>query len=142
MKPVFRFTSSCMSENNTRTMHKTPLLLITGLSRKHRATCITLVTPTFLADAVSITMFFPTFDRVHSTCHRGRSRRYYTCPSARTCARSGELKDRTVINNRFLPAPVCAASATASTQGEIFSSFACTRRTGWRRGRRRRKCRS
>ncbi|KYM83039.1 hypothetical protein ALC53_06304 [Atta colombica] len=47
-----------------------------------------LVTPTFLAGAVSITVFFPTF------------------------------KNRTVINNRFLPAPVCAAPGKASTQGQ------------------------
>lgn len=44
-----------------------------------------------------------------------------TSSTARTRARgSCELKDRTVINNRFLPAPVCAAPGKASTQGEIF----------------------
>jgi len=92
---------------------------------------IMLVTPTFLAGAVSITVFFPTFGRVHSTCHRGRSRRYYTFATPRRVGAqqkdkqhradlSCELKNRTVINNRFLPAPVCAAPGKASTQGEIF----------------------
>ncbi|KYQ49356.1 hypothetical protein ALC60_11461 [Trachymyrmex zeteki] len=69
-----------------------------------------LVTPTFLAGAVSITVFFPTFARNKKTSSTARTRARGSC----------ELKDRTVINNRFLPAPVCAAPGKASTQGEIF----------------------
>ncbi|TGZ36194.1 hypothetical protein DBV15_07262 [Temnothorax longispinosus] len=76
------------------------------------------ITPVFLAGAVSITVLSNIRPRIHSTRRRGRSRRYYTCPFAgvqqkdcsstttRTRARgSCELKNRTVINNRFLPAP-------------------------------------
>ncbi|EGI66151.1 hypothetical protein G5I_05269 [Acromyrmex echinatior] len=84
-----------------------------------------LVTPTFLAGALSITVFFPTFayirhvtaddpgDIIPSRRHVASARNKKTSSSARG---SCELKDRTVINNRFLPAPVCAAPGKASTQ--------------------------
>lgn len=104
--------------------------------------CVMLVTPTFLAGAVSITVSLqhaPAY--IHSTRRRGRSRRYYyrytSVPPRRRPARNKktaaprglvhvvslcELKDRTVINNRFLPASVCAAPRRDPPKARFFFS--------------------
>lgn len=126
MKPVFRFISSCISENNSYMRHKTPLLLIKGLSREHHARLYN-VSKAHISHWRRIDYHSLRHSRTFDTSPRtifilylslrdvGVQQKYSS--TARTRARgSYELKNRTVINNRFLPAPVCAAPG----QGKIF----------------------
>lgn len=132
MKPVFRFSYIQVVYLKIILVRriKRYYFLSTSLSRKHRATNNVSNAHTSRRRQYRLPIFSNIRPRTFDTSHRRGDIipvlprcRCATKRQQRTRARgSCELKDHTVINNRFLSAPVYAAPSTASTQGEIFSS--------------------